>query len=99
VSQGGLDFEGLGESLLSRAREILPEILPGGRVQGVEYTCGNLRGEKGDSLKVNLQKGVWKDFASGEGVVKIATVLPTISSVTTMGVQPTRSDDPLISPA
>lgn len=45
-----INFETLNTALLSRARELLPEWLPGGRVKGNEYCCGNLRGEAGDSL-------------------------------------------------
>ena len=64
VSQ--IDFEKIGEAALSRARELLPEWLPGGRIVGREYVCGNLRGDPGESLKINIQTGVGADFATGE---------------------------------
>lgn len=57
------DFEGLARELLSDCRNILPRWLPGGRLVGREYTCGNLRGEPGESFKVNVNTGRWADFA------------------------------------
>lgn len=59
------DFEGLARELISRARDLLPVWLPGGRLIGSEYTCGNLRGEPGDSMRVNVNTGRWADFSSG----------------------------------
>lgn len=61
-----LDFEGLGRDLVGRARELLPDWLPGGRMVGREYTCGSIHGEEGDSLKVNVNTGKWADFSSTE---------------------------------
>lgn len=61
-----IDFEGLSRALLGRIRDLLPGWLPGGKPVGHEYVCGNLRGEPGDSLKVNLNTGKWADFATGE---------------------------------
>lgn len=66
MEQNKLDFEGLAHELLSRSRDLLPSWLPGGRFIGNEYTCGNLRGEPGDSLKVNANSGKWADFATGD---------------------------------
>ena len=34
---------------------------------GREYVCGNLSGDPGESLSINLGSGQWKDFATGEG--------------------------------
>lgn len=61
-----LDFKGLGDALLQRAGEFLPGWLPGGRLIGREYTCGSLRGGRGDSMKVNVQTGQWAEFAGDE---------------------------------
>lgn len=60
------DFEGLARELVSDARNILPRWLPGGRLNGREYCCGNLRGEPGDSLRVNVNTGMWADFAGND---------------------------------
>lgn len=61
-----LDFAGLASNLLSRARELLPVWLPGGRVVGSEYVCGSILGGPGDSFQVNLKTGRWKEFAGDE---------------------------------
>lgn len=60
------DFEGLARELISDARNILPRWLPGGKLIGREYCCGNLRGEPGDSMRVNINTGAWADFAGTE---------------------------------
>lgn len=60
-------FETVGAALLSNAHAVCSHLLPGGIVVGNEYQCGDLRGGKGQSCKVNLQDGVWKDFAAGPG--------------------------------
>ncbi len=61
-----LDFEGLAQLLLSQSRDLIYKLLPGGKLIGAEYTCGSLRGEPGDSLKVNINTGKWADFATNE---------------------------------
>jgi len=61
-----LDFEGLARHLLGKARNLLPLWLPGGALRGAEWCCGDLRGERGDSLKVNVNTGKWADFATGD---------------------------------
>lgn len=61
-----IDFQGLAQVLLGRARELCAEWLPGGRIIGVEYECGSLLGGNGQSLKVNIKSGMWADFATGE---------------------------------
>lgn len=61
-----IDFERLASLLLSDIVRLLPEWLPGGKPVGREYTCGNLRGESGQSLRVNLESGKWSDFATGD---------------------------------
>ena len=58
-----MDFNALSVHVLQYARQLLPEILPGGRINGNEYECSNLYGGNGDSLRVNLNKGIWCDFA------------------------------------
>lgn len=60
------DFEQLGQRLLADIQNLLPRWLPGGRLVGHEWSCGSLRGEQGDSLKVNINTGKWADFAGDE---------------------------------
>ncbi len=55
--------------LAARAPALAAELLPHGRRDGVEWRCGSLAGEAGQSLAVRLygeRAGVWSDFASGE---------------------------------
>ena len=63
----GTPFKEVAVSLLQHVRPFLRAMFPEGEVRGSEYVVGNLGGEKGKSLNVNLPTGVWKDFASGEG--------------------------------
>jgi hypothetical protein len=58
-----VNFNGLSKHLLSYAKQLLPEILPGGKINGHEYETSNLYGGNGDSLRVNIRTGVWCDFA------------------------------------
>lgn len=52
--------------LLSEAWRILPSLFPAGRWEGKEYVVGDLNGNKGRSLKINPEKNIWQDFATGE---------------------------------
>lgn len=61
-----LDFKGLAAELKARAWELLFEWLPGGKIKGREYETSDLNGGPGDSLKVNLDTGLWADFATDE---------------------------------
>lgn len=61
------NFEELAAALLREIDQRLPQWFPAGKVQGREFRIGNLRGDAGQSLAVNLDTGVWKDFAGGNG--------------------------------
>jgi len=60
-------IESANETALADFLGLLHQWLPNGKKHGQEWCVGSLSGEPGDSLKINIQKGVWKDFASGEG--------------------------------
>lgn len=60
-----LDFSGLASELLSRSESICRDWFPNGKRRGHEYVTGNLNGEPGESLSINLNTGVWSDFAAG----------------------------------
>jgi len=60
------NFSALADELLKQADTLVPLWLPDGVKEGKEYVCASLSGGKGHSCKVNLVKGVWKDFATGE---------------------------------
>ena len=63
---GALDFQALNEAALARCPGLLEELLPGGKLRGAEYVCGNLGGGPGDSCSVNIHSGKWGDFAAGQ---------------------------------
>lgn len=62
----GANFPVVAEALLNRSEPVLQEWLPGGRRVGSEWVCGNLQGEAGQSLSINVNTGAWQDFATGE---------------------------------
>ncbi len=58
------------KALLFRCPTLLMDWLPGGRQQGQYYSCANLSGGRGDSLKVYLtgsNAGKWADYAGDKG--------------------------------
>lgn len=59
-----LDFETINQYALASYPGILEEWLPGGKLSGYEYRCGDLSGGAGDSLGVNIKTGKWADFAA-----------------------------------
>ena len=60
-------FEQVNRAALNAYPGLLSAILPGGKVQGREFVCGDLSGKAGRSLSVNLAEGVWKDFSTEQG--------------------------------
>lgn len=60
-----IDFKELALKLNNQSRNLVPDWLPGGRLIGHEWACADLTGGRGSSLKVNLDKGIWSDFATG----------------------------------
>jgi putative DNA primase/helicase len=58
------------KAVAAAALPVLPALcqrwLPGGRLEGKEWTVGSLRGEPGRSLRVNVRSGRWCDFSTGE---------------------------------
>ncbi|PTR17482.1 putative P-loop ATPase [Nitrosospira sp. Nsp2] len=63
-----IDFKYIADAALSRADSLLRQWLPGGKVEGREYSVVNpLRGDgKAGSFKINLDTGLWSDFATGD---------------------------------
>ncbi|MFZ5834712.1 MAG: DUF3631 domain-containing protein [Pseudomonadota bacterium] len=59
-------FSELNSRLLANSHGHCQSWLPGGTLISGEYKIGNLNGDPGDSLKVNLRTGKWADFATGE---------------------------------
>lgn len=76
-----LDFDGLNAQLLPNASAHLTSWLPGGRMVGPEYVCGDLFGGPGDSCKVNLNTGKWADFAAGEQGGDLVSLYARINNI------------------
>lgn len=62
-TKNSIDFRGFAARLLKRAPELLSLWFPNGRVSGHEFIVGNLQGDAGKSLSINLDTGKWADFA------------------------------------
>lgn len=60
------DFEGLAQALLGQIQSLLASWLPSGKVVGHEFVVGDLAGNPGSSLSINLKTGKWADFSSGD---------------------------------
>ena len=62
-----INFQRINTAAIPRLGEVLPHWLPGGHVEGDEYVCGDISGAAGRSLSINMQTGVWRDFAGTDG--------------------------------
>jgi twinkle protein len=64
-----MDWLEVEAKLKERALDVAQHLLPSGKREAGEWICGNLDGQKGRSLKVNLagKVGVWCDFAGDGG--------------------------------
>ncbi|WP_367025927.1 hypothetical protein ABZN20_16175 [Methylococcus sp. ANG] len=63
------DKDDLRNRLLDQLEAVLSYLFPRGRRQGTRFVIGNLQGDAGDSLVIELEgpkRGVWIDFATGE---------------------------------
>jgi len=62
-----IPFDQIAAAALGQSERLLRDWYPAGRVVGREFLIGNLRGDRGDSLSINLTTGLWKDFAADHG--------------------------------
>lgn len=62
-----IDFSRINAAVLPHLGEFLPRLLPGGRIEGGEFVCGDVSGTPGRSLSINIRTGVWRDFAGDDG--------------------------------
>jgi putative DNA primase/helicase len=62
-----LDFAAINDAL--NPDVVVPQWLPGGELRGAEYVVANpTRNDRTPgSFTINLRKGVWKDYATGDG--------------------------------
>lgn len=76
-----IDFDTLSRDLLTDANTLVPNWLPGGKLMGKEWTCGDLMGGPGSSCRVNIQTGKWADFATGETGGDLISLFAAIKGV------------------
>jgi RecA-family ATPase len=63
ISPVRLPFDEVRATALGQAENLLYEWFPAGKIRGHEFCIGNLAGDPGDSLRINLKTGKWSDFA------------------------------------
>jgi putative DNA primase/helicase len=73
-----LPFAQIKAAALANAQQLLFEWFPAGKVIGHEFKIGNIHGEPGKSLCVNLNTGTWADFA---GVEKGADLIDLLAAI------------------
>ncbi len=76
-----IDFQDLAAYSLRYITELVPEWLPGGRMQGNEWVCGSIRGGPGDSMRVNMSTGMWADFATDDKGGDMISLLACVDSI------------------
>ena len=65
-----IDIYAIRNRLLCQLHSALIHLLPNGKVRNRQFYVGNIKGDYGESLKVELEgqkAGLWQDFATGEG--------------------------------
>lgn len=77
-----IKFKELADALLSRSEQLLAAWLSGGKRNGHEWVCGSLAGEEGTSLSVNINTGMWSDFATGEKGGDLVSLYAAINNLT-----------------
>ena len=63
-------LDDLEKLVLHNLKTTLTALYPHGKIEGGEFVIGNIDGDAGKSLKVNLRTGLWADFA-GHGSGRI----------------------------
>lgn len=69
ITRAKHDRDEIRARLLDRLESVLTHLFPRGKRRGAQFLVGNLQGDPGDSLVVELEgekRGVWIDFATGE---------------------------------
>lgn len=79
-----IDIPAVAAAVLPHLPALVARWLPGGRLEGREWTAGSLRGEPGRSLRVNVRSGRWCDFSTGErggDAVSLAAAVAGVSQI------------------
>ncbi|MBF0148188.1 MAG: hypothetical protein HQL85_18690 [Magnetococcales bacterium] len=66
MAMNGYDFDNINARALSRFPDLLFRWFPSGRLHGHEFKVGNIHGDPGDSLSINVHTGQWADFATND---------------------------------
>jgi len=64
---GAIPFDAINAAALASLPTLCREWFPHGKLQGREFKVGNLHGDVGESLSINVTDGVWKDFEAQVG--------------------------------
>lgn len=70
TAQFNMDAQGIKQVVIQNLESELNQLFTNGRTRNNKFYIGNINGEKGESLTVNLSgqyRGNWKDWATGEG--------------------------------
>lgn len=81
ASSKTIDFKSLNTAALTHCPDLLEKLLPEGKLQGHEFTCGNLAGESGKSCCININTGKWSDFATGETGGDLISLVAAIENI------------------
>lgn len=77
-----IDFSSIKHTLRPCIETIVKNLYPSGKKVGTEYRVGSIYGEPGDSMSINLETGVWKDFAEdGTGGSDIIALYATLRNL------------------
>ncbi len=77
-----IDIPTVAEAARPHLLDLCKRWLPNGRLAGGEWTIGSLRGEPGQSLRVNVKTGRWCDFATGERGGDVVALAAAIAGLT-----------------
>ena len=55
----GIDFDGINAAALAGCPGLLQRWFPAGKLFGKEFKVGNLAGDAGKSLSINIMSGKW----------------------------------------
>lgn len=78
-----IDFKEIAQNALGYAANLVPSWCPNGKRSGPEWVAPNptRSDNSAGSFKVNLLKGTWKDFATGDGGADLISLLAYIEGM------------------
>lgn len=76
-----VDFKETAARLTANLSFIIPDIVPGGELSGREYKAASILGGKGKSFSINIETGVWKDFATNQAGGDVISLYAEINNL------------------